>query len=375
MKDVPMQHMWRLLLVFWLVIPCLGRPLTEVPDPRPAGWIVDTQHVLDAGTLKQLNQELGEFHQRSGSTLAVAVLDSSDGLPSRQYAHDLFKRWGIDRPGTRDGVLFVLFLRDHRVEVEVGPICRQLMPDDRTSQILQLVVVPQLQAGRPAASISTGVRSILSAMTPAPPPVAETLRARRRRERLLEEEPSHKPGFYILIGTLGLAWLGMLWGRVSPYLSRRRLPRFCFKCRKLMVKLSDRESLPFLNQCQKIEQRMRSVDYDIWSCPACEKQMILGYRVPGSGVGFCKKCQCRSALRLTRREGDGLCTDSFECKQCGNRWQEVHKLSSSDGSSSDSGSNDSSSSGSSDSGSSDSGSGGMGSGGGTSDFGGAGASW
>lgn len=162
----PTSSMRAMLLACLLVTPGFARPLTEVPSPRPAGWVSDTVGMLDASTRQRLNQELEQFHRRQKSEFAVVVVDSADGMPSKQYAHELFNRWGVGRAGQNDGVLFVVFERDHRMEVEVGEGCRQLMSDDKTSQILQSVVVPQFKAGHAPQGLTAGVAAICVALTP-----------------------------------------------------------------------------------------------------------------------------------------------------------------------------------------------------------------
>lgn len=162
----------RYLLPFFLMamaLPGLARPLSEVPSPRPSGWVSDTVNLLDTPTLQSLNRRLEDFHREQGSEMAVVVVDSADGMSSKAYAHELFNRWGVGRKGYNDGVLFVVFKNDRRMEVEVGEGCRRQMPDQKTLQILQTSVVPQFKAGHPSEGVLAGVRDMCSVLGAVPP--------------------------------------------------------------------------------------------------------------------------------------------------------------------------------------------------------------
>lgn len=157
-----------LLLVFTLLLglPAVAKPLREVPSPRPSGWVSDTVGLLDAPSLKSLNEKLEAFHREQGAEMAVVVVDSADGVASKAYAHDLFNLWGVGRKGYNDGVLMVVFEKDHRIEIEVGEGCRQIMPDNRTAEILQKVIVPEFRARRAKYGISSGVNAMCETLTP-----------------------------------------------------------------------------------------------------------------------------------------------------------------------------------------------------------------
>ena len=62
----------------------------------------------------------------------------------------------------------------------------------------------------------------------------------------------------------------------------------------MMALVSDSDDDAMLNQGQVTEERIGSVDYDVWKCPSCSHQFILRYAKWLSQYGKCPQCSNRT---------------------------------------------------------------------------------
>jgi uncharacterized protein with PIN domain len=103
---------------------------------------------------------------------------------------------------------------------------------------------------------------------------------------------------------------------------RRRRPRRCPRCGKRMHRLDEQRDDDALDPAQRIEERIKSVDYDVWACE-CGEMLVLPYRSWFSSYHRCPACHHRTA-KVSRRvikqpnyTTKGLARDTTTCKACG----------------------------------------------------------
>ena len=104
----------------------------------------------------------------------------------------------------------------------------------------------------------------------------------------------------------------------------RNSARKCPRCGTKMNKVDEVHDNDYLNQAQDTEERIGSVDYDVWLCPKCGETDIEPYVKANSGYRVCELCHSR-ACRLTRdrilypattaRKGQGV--KEYTCLNCG----------------------------------------------------------
>ncbi len=156
--------------------------------------------------------------------------------------------------------------------------------------------------------------------------------------------------------------------------SYRYRDRNCAKCNSKMSKVSETNDDQFLSNPEQMEQKLNSVDYDVWKCSSCENIQRWAYPDRKSKYEPCPKCKTvayyfisSTTLRAATYSSTGQGEQVKACKYCGVRNRSKFTISQlKRSSSSDDDSSSSSSSSSSDSGSW---------GGGSSGGGGASSSW
>ena len=175
-------------------------------DATKPGYVDDFAGVLDAGTTAQLRALTKDLDAKSSVEMAVVVIKSSKPLPLKDYAVELFRRWGIGKKEKNNGVLLILASQDRRGEIEVGYGLEGVLTDGKCGEILDRNVVPYFKSGNWPAGLLAGAQAIAAtvqgervAQEPPPP-------HRENHSAGLSNEARFKLDFFLIGG----AWVFML---------------------------------------------------------------------------------------------------------------------------------------------------------------------
>jgi uncharacterized protein len=275
------------LAIAVLLVATVGaEPLTGIPNPRTRDgtWVTDTAGMLRADTIARLNAAIGDLERTHGVEMAVVVIRSLDGLSIEDAAVKLFELWGIGKKNRDNGLLFLWSSGDRRVRVEVGYGLEGALPDGKVGAILDAYVIPRFKSGEFDTGVLAGVDALLRVARNEPVDIPSP------------RSESYEKSWGIWAWLLGLgsaipAGLGSLFGFRKWRRNRRRR---CPECRTLMNRLAETEDDSALEEGQQAEERVGSVDYDVWKCPACSHQFTLRYPKWVSGYEKCPQCHNRT---------------------------------------------------------------------------------
>jgi uncharacterized protein len=132
----------------WIAVVCsltfaAAQPVSQL---KPAGYVNDFAHVLDAGTIAQLESTCQQIDQKAHAQIAVVTIQSLDGSDIESYAVDLFKQWGVGNKASNRGVLILFATQDRRYRIEVGYGLEPILPDGKVGGIGR-EAVPLLKQG------------------------------------------------------------------------------------------------------------------------------------------------------------------------------------------------------------------------------------
>lgn len=154
----------------------------------------------------------------------------------------------------------------------------------------------------------------------------------------------------------------------------RMLPRDCPNCNTQLNRLDEEADDFFLDEGQKKEEKLGSVDYDVWHCNSCDYVKVLAYDAFATSYSKCSSCKYKTyhtvadrTIRSPTCNSSGKGERDYKCENCNFTKTETYTIPARDCSSSSSSSGSSYRSSSSSSSSSF--------GGGRSGGGGAGGSW
>jgi uncharacterized protein len=276
-----------LLATTSVLVSAHGEPLASIPNPRvrDGTWVTDMAGALRADTVSRLNDTIGAFERAAGAEMAVVVIRSLDGVSVEETAVKLFELWGIGKKQQDNGLLLLWSTGDRRVRVEVGYGLEGALPDGKVGAILDAYVIPKFKSGAFDEGMVEGVDALLAAARNenVPLPAAAS-------ESYDDDADGSLPGWLSVLGSIPLG--------LGSFIGFRRWRRYrrrdCPQCHTRMHRLSDSEDDALLQEGQVAEERIGSVDYDVWRCPACAHHFTLRYPKWVSQYEKCLQCSNRT---------------------------------------------------------------------------------
>ncbi len=321
------------LLAFGAAGPGLGVEISDIPKPQR--WVTDLTASIPSSAVAEIEATADRIERENGGQLVVVVLGTLGGKESRPFATELFNAWGIGRAKQDDGLLIFAALDDHRLELLLGSGIDDPGRQSASDEIVQQVMVPQFKAGNPGEALAQGVAecarriygldapvpsgpaSATAAAVPVPRPVAEPLPV-YPTPGPARDETGGLGVLGILVGFVALCGLFVFW------IFRRGLlgPRVCPSCGVTMVQLDETQDDAHLERGEIAEEKVRSVDYEVWACPACDQvtrlrhgRFFTSYH-RCAGCNFVTASEIRTVLRQATTSHGGMVQVDERCANC-----------------------------------------------------------
>jgi uncharacterized protein len=107
-----------------LILPLLTSALLFAADvnslPKPAGYVSDLAHVVNAQDKQALETFCTKVESALGVQFALVTVDTVGDRPIRDFALDLSRRWGVGDKKSNQGVLLLLAVQDRQSDIETG---------------------------------------------------------------------------------------------------------------------------------------------------------------------------------------------------------------------------------------------------------------
>lgn len=286
----------------------------------------------DASLLSDVQEDslrtlLAPARSRGVDVRVLTIVSMADypALPGdiEGFAHGVFDRWRVgDRP-ERDGVLLLVATADRRLRIQLGDGVLHLEPEAR--QVVDDSILPWFREGMRPRGLLRGTAGIAAWFTPEfaashPAPAAQPA---------YTPQPAYSPpsssrpadgGMLAIVAVVGAALIAGVVG-VQGWLRNR--PRDCPQCGARMARLDEAGDDVYLDSGQKLEELLRSVDYDVWKCGTCGNHLLLPYPRWFSGASACPSCRYRTAqttttmLQQATYDHGGSKEVIRDCRNCG----------------------------------------------------------
>jgi uncharacterized protein len=319
--------------------------LAVLPPRDTTKRVHDNAGVLSPTDETELETLARNVELKTTAQLAVVTVPSLDGLTVDDYAHELFNAWGIGQKDVNNGVLFLIAPKERRMRIEVGYGLEPLLTDSLCGEIRDEQIIPRFQADDYPGGIIAGANRIAEVILSDPAtargdPNSGPLLARAAKRRaltatggvgvaalllvvvaiLVASRRLYSTVAFLCVSVLGLAVLAvavyynlrapqqgppmaLLGGAGVASIAawsfnwkryRRFGPHGCSKCGTQLELLSDQADDPKLSAAQRLEERVGSVDYDVWICTACLNTDTERYLKPFSSFKECPACKART---------------------------------------------------------------------------------
>ncbi|MDE6297745.1 MAG: TPM domain-containing protein [Muribaculaceae bacterium] len=342
-------------------------PNVQVADRSQ--YISDPGNLLSAETKEMVNHRLADLRQQTTAEIVVALPPDIGDTPIEEWSEQLFTLWGIGKSDKDNGLLIVIAPEQRKARIQTGYGMEGVLPDISCKNIIGKAIVPAMREGDIDAAVNNSTTLIAEAVTD--PAVAEELRSDEadNYEGAMNTISSETIWGFIRI----VSWCvflfalfcfcrdlytgrkldnyrkAMLWREHLPtffwcsllsmgagliffilafwfYRSIRTKKRKCPTCGHKMRRLNEEEDNVLLTPSQDFEERLKTVDYDVWECPECGTVERLPFKAKQLRYTPCPSCGTiamgLSGSRVlvpptTRSAGQGVKT--YECKFCHHR--------------------------------------------------------
>jgi len=390
--------------------------VTEVPNPKngkASGYISDPNDYITTDEELELNRLIWHIEKTTTAQVAIVILPSIGSEVPKDFAVKLFKKWGIGQADTDNGLLILTIMDQRRTELETGYGLEPILTDAICYRIGKQEIVPHFKKGNYGKGLIAAVERV-KLFLEEPEAAAEIYsKGVTHNNATLQERLG--VWYYILFGYLllcliaSLVYFGLIYDidkSINDYHAKYvRLEKFKIGCLLVLIplpfifmnalikrRLKKYRFAPrysritgdimhlkdawaeneFLEKAQILEEKLKSVAYDVWVTEDESDILILEYKGTSLKYSDCKECSYKTygksktkviTTATYNRSGERIV--HYKCRNC-NYKEEITEIIPQKyaSSSSSSGGGSSSSSGGSSS-----------FGGGSSGGGGAGVSW
>lgn len=292
-------------------------------------YVNDYADVLDDTAEGAVRDDLILLYDQTGIEMTVLTIPDLATYGHRgtleTFATALFNTWGIGNADSNDGVLVLVSVGDRRMRIEIGAGYSRAW-DERMQRVVDEGFLPDFRDEAYQAGILTGVDETIFELTGNYPDEFEATTLERGFGRI-----------WHWIQALGqFAW-GLIAAPVGAvvFAVRRHLrnrPRPCDVCGTTMLRAGEQADDAHLDGGQRLEEYLRSVDYDVWHCPSCAHMLIQRYRSWFSGYSACPQCSYRTlsttaeVLQAATKSSTGRKRLDYDCQNCGYHDSEVRTI-------------------------------------------------
>jgi uncharacterized protein len=299
----------------------------SVPARPSVGPIVDESGVLSAQgtqTLRTLNDRLRT--ERAGAELGVLIISSTDGEVPRAYATKAFNEWKLGTASANNGIILMVAKDDRKVELVLG----DGVDTADTRRVAQTIIDEQILAKFRAGNFESGVLAGSEAAAKqilglgSSPNVTQQPVAGSKTTKDREVSDGAAWGFLAGAAAVIAGFFTLLFRVLRSKIPRfgRRRPRKCPTCTRPMELLDERADDAKLTKGQLAEERVGSVDYDVWVCPIDQSTQVARYGKFFNKYDSCPKCNAQtksshqSVLSQPTHHSTGVSQVDERCANC-----------------------------------------------------------
>lgn len=364
--------MRKVLIIFFTLVAALSAyciEIEKIPNVQLSDstqFVSDPFNMLKSGTRDNLNKAIQQLRAQTTAEVVVVMIDAvPDDTDVETYATDLFNKWGLGQKDVNNGVLVLVSRDDRAVTIRTGHGIDGVLPDITCGRIIRDRFIPAFKNDDYDSGVTAGVAEIARILTD-PDNIADVKSGTRTRNN--DNDNEWRGFLFSMGGIMVLITLGLLlWILYLIYSTRKddvvtcyerldaaTLPSWCLSaltlglgliptailwaakkkirsrhpncpnCNHEMIKMDEESDNAYLTPAQDAEERLKSVDYDVWVCPECNEIDILPFINKRSDLIECPNCHARACgttgyrvivKPTTQREGRGI--TMFKCQNCG----------------------------------------------------------
>ncbi len=325
-------------------------------------YVSNPDHLITAAAVDSINTMFARvWSDTSAEPVAIVIGSMASGQNIDDFATEIFDIWKIGKKDKDNGVLIIAAIDNRRIAIRTGYGVEGILPDGVCGEIRdaaieyfrqqdysqgmivaarlisQILLDPEARdeimsaydsdADNTSASdmlrfmFWTGIAALIFLLAWI---LVTALNTRHKSEqeryrRLFTIRPVSLFLTFIGLGIPVIAYI--ICSAMMRHIRQHR--RQCPNCGNPMHKLDEEHDNDYLTPAQDLEERLNSIDYDVWLCDSCGECDITPYVNRQSSYTVCPDCGARTmALSGTRiiakptssREGRG--ERIYTCRNC-----------------------------------------------------------
>ena len=337
-------------------------------------FVSDMAGAMSASARSRADSLLQSIWRQTSAEPIVVIVPSLDGEDIDDFATRLFSDWGIGKDDRDSGVLMLISINDRKAVIRTGYGAEGVLPDVVCGRIIRNEMAPRFREDDYDGGILASLQTMQAAMT-SDEARAELMSDKANDAAADDFDADEAFDIYwkicVALGILGLlaviiAYFGVrklptsrayatfentrLGLLVASFLSLgclfpayflmlafqrhiRLHKRLCPHCNTRMLRVDEDNDNAYLTASQDAEERLDSVDYDVWLCPDCGETDIIPYVNPKKNYTECPSCHARACTLVnrrtilaptTRREGRGI--EEYVCLNCRRRYEKPYTI-------------------------------------------------
>lgn len=129
---------------------------------KPDRFVTDLTGTIDSDAASALNERLAAFERETSNQVVVYVANAmAPGETIEDVANRSFAEWRIGQQGKDNGVLFLVFLDDRKMRIEVGYGLEGILTDALAKRIIEDVAKPFFQREAYTEGVEASARAIV----------------------------------------------------------------------------------------------------------------------------------------------------------------------------------------------------------------------
>lgn len=137
--------------------------IDDVPNVRLSDvrqYVTDPSAILSATARDSINAILGRLEKSTGIETAVVMLPSIGDENIFDFGHELFRKWGIGKKKSDNGLLILFVMDQKKVRFTTGYGIEGTMTDAMSKRIQTTLMIPRFRNGNWDGGMVSGVRAV-----------------------------------------------------------------------------------------------------------------------------------------------------------------------------------------------------------------------
>lgn len=296
-------------------------------------FVNDYANIISDVDTAQIRVQLETLKAETGIEISVVTFDSyqtynTNDSSLESFSTNLFNHWGVGNAASNNGALILLSLAEREVRIELGS--GYTTSYNRVADlVIDEYMIPAFRQDNYSQGLLRGAEQLALRLSSPPPattssssePSTYSAPASRSRPFTFDTFIDTVTDFdrfipqSIIFALFGLFAFG---GRIIKFVAHisvqraRKKARACKHCATGLVLLDELGDDVYLDDGQKVEEYLNSVDYDVWKCPNCNEHEL--YRIVNRFRSYkpCPDCNYRTSYVQSKQLVAATCYSGGE---------------------------------------------------------------